>query len=144
MKPAKGRVWTARLMWGVAVAFLAFDTAGKLLVLPPVVEGTARLGYSERSVLVIGVIELFCLTLYVIPRTAVLGALLLTGYLGGAVATHLRIGDPLLSHILFPTYVAVLLWGALFLRDPRLRQLVPVRQGKVQTGSARLAQEAQR
>jgi hypothetical protein len=73
-------------------------------------------------------IELACLTLYLVPRTAVLGAVVFTGYLGGAVATHLRIGNPLLSHTLFPVYVAALLWGGLYLRDPRLRALMPLRR----------------
>jgi hypothetical protein len=76
----------------------------------------------------LGAVLLCCTILYVIPRTAVLGAILLTGYLGGAVATHLRVGDPLFSHVLFPTYLGVMLWGALFLRDERLRALIPLRK----------------
>src|SRR5262245_54812284 len=95
VKPSKSRVWAARMMWGVAVLFLAFDVLGKLLAPAPVVEGTVRLGYPEGAVLAIGIIELVCLAFYVIPRTSVLGGLLLTGCLGGAVATHFRIGDPL-------------------------------------------------
>ena len=141
MDTSKKHVWAARAMWGVAVLFLAFDTLGKLLALAPVIEGTARLGYPERSVLVIGIIELACLVVYVVPRTAVLGGLLLTGYLGGAVATHFRIGDPVLTHILFPTYGAALLWGALVLRDERLRQLVSL--GHSVTPTPRLSREAQ-
>jgi hypothetical protein len=128
-------------MGGVAVLFLAFDVAGKLLALPPVVEGTARLGYPERSLTAIGIIELVCLALYVVPRTALLGALLLTGFLGGAVATHVRIEDPLLTHILFPTYVATLLWGALVLRDGRLRDLIGRRNA---VSTPRLSEEAPR
>ena len=144
MESSKRNVWAARVMWGVAVLFLAFDTIGKLLSLGPVIEGTARLGYPEGSVLVIGIIELFCLLLYVIRRTAVLGALLLTGYLGGAVATHFRIGDPVFTHILFPTYVAVLIWGALVLRDERLRHLVALRHQVVPVPTPKLSQEPQR
>ena len=124
MKTSTRKTWAAWVLWGAAVLFLAFDAAGKLLTLAPVREGTARLGYPESSVLVIGIIEVVCLILYVVPRTAVLGALLLTGYLGGAVATHLRIGDPVFSHILFPTYVGMLIWGSLVLRDDRLQRLL--------------------
>ena len=86
------------------------------------------LGYPADTVLWIGMIELVCLALYLVPRTAVLGAILLTGHLGGAIATHVRVGSPLLSHTLFPIYVALLLWGGLYLREPRLRELVPFRR----------------
>jgi hypothetical protein len=113
---------------GVAALFLAFDTMLKVLRLPPAVEGTASLGYPPDSVLGIGIIELVCLTLYLLPRTSVLGALLLTGYLGGAIATHVRIGSPLLTHTLFPIYVALLVWGGLFLREKRLQAVLPLRQ----------------
>jgi hypothetical protein len=116
------------IIGALPVLFLAFDIVGKLLTLPPVVRGSARLGYAESAIVGLGLIELACLTAYLIPRTAVLGAVLLTGFLGGAVATHVRIGDPLFSHILFPVYVGALIWAALFLRDERLRALVPVRQ----------------
>jgi hypothetical protein len=112
----------------VAALFLAFDMLLKVLRLGPAVEGTASLGYSADSVFWIGIIELVCLSLYVLPRTAVLGGLLMTGYLGGAVATHVRISSPLLTHTLFPVYVALLLWAGLYLREPRLRDLVPLRQ----------------
>lgn len=93
----------------------------------PVLESFARLGYPEGVATGIGILELVCLAVYVIPRTSVLGAILLTGYLGGAVATHVRIGDPLFTHVLFPTYVGLLLWVGLFLRDARLRSLIPLR-----------------
>jgi hypothetical protein len=112
---------------GVAVLFLLFDSVIKLLALRPVVESFAQLGYPADIARGIGALLLGCLLLYVIPRTSVLGAILLTGYLGGAVATHLRVGDPLLSHVLFPVYVGVLLWGGLFLREQRLGALVPLR-----------------
>jgi hypothetical protein len=108
--------------------FLAFDTALKVLRLAPAVEGTTALGYPANTVFPIGLIELVCLALYLVPRTSVLGALLLTGYLGGAIATHVRAGSPLLSHTLFPIYVALLVWGALYLRETRLRELVPFRR----------------
>ena len=115
-------------MTGAAVLFLAFDAVGKVLALAPVMQGTARLGYPTSLVTPLGVVLLACLGTHVIPRTSVLGAILLTGYLGGAVATHVRIGDPLLTHVLFPVYVAALIWGGLWLRDGRLRALVPLRE----------------
>jgi DoxX-like protein len=107
--------------------FLTFDTVMKVLRLAPAVEGTTALGYPVDRVFPIGIIELVCLVLYLIPQTAVLGAIMLSGYLGGAIATHVRIGSPLLSHTLFPIYVASLIWGGLYLREPRLRNLVPFR-----------------
>jgi DoxX-like protein len=113
---------------GLAVLFLTFDTVLKVLRLAPAIEGTTALGYPAESVQWIGIIELVCLVLYVVPRTSVLGGLLLTGYLGGAIATHVRIASPLLTHVLFPVYVALLLWGGLYLREKRLRELVPLRQ----------------
>ena len=116
-----------RVCTGLAALFLAFDTALKVLKLQPAVEGTIALGYPVDSVLWIGIIELVCLVMYLVPRTSVLGGLLLTGYLGGAVATHVRISNPLLTHTLFPVYVALLLWGGLYLREQRLRALVPLR-----------------
>ena len=116
-----------RVCTGLAALFLAFDTVLKVLKLQPAVEGTIALGYPVDSVLWIGIIELVCLVMYLVPRTSVLGGLLLTGYLGGAVATHVRISNPLLTHTLFPIYVALLLWGGLYLREQRLRALVPLR-----------------
>lgn len=113
----------------VAALFLAFDAILKVLRLAPAVDGTTSLGYPSDSVLWIGVIELVCLAVYLLPRTAVLGALLMTGYPGGAVATHVRISSPLLTHSLFPIYVALFLWAGLYLRDPRLRTFLP-RQSK--------------
>ena len=123
---AGARLWTGRLLSGLAILFLAFDTSMKLLLAAPAVEGTAQLGYPASSVLAIGIIQLVCLAAYAFPRTARIGAVLLTGYLGGAIATHLRVGSPLLSHTLFPIYVAALVWGGLYLRDRRVRSLLPV------------------
>jgi hypothetical protein len=120
---------TGYILTAVAVLFLTFDSVLKLLRLAPAVEGTTGLGYPATTVLGIGVIEFVCLVLYLVPRTSVLGAILLTGYLGGAIATHVRVGSPLLSHTLFPIYVALLLWGGLYLREPRLGALLPFRQG---------------
>ena len=88
-----------------------------------VIEGTTQLGWPADVLLTLGVIQVICLIAYLIPRTSVLGAILWTGYLGGAIATHLRIDNPLFSHILFPVYIAALLWGGLWLRDRRVRAL---------------------
>jgi ABC-type transport system involved in cytochrome c biogenesis permease component len=125
---SKGRLWTGRIMSALPALFLFIDGVGKLVKPAPVVEGTVQLGYPESVLLGLGIVLLTCTVLYVIPRTAILGAILLTGYLGGAVATHVRVGSPLLSHILFPVYVAVLIWGGVYLRDERLRALIPVRR----------------
>lgn len=124
---SKKSLWAGRLISALAILFLLFDSTGKLLQPAPVVEGTVQLGYPASAILGIGIVELACLALYVIPRTSIFGAILLTGFLGGAVATHVRIGNPLFSHILFPVYIAVLLWGGLVLLDGRLRTLVPLR-----------------
>jgi hypothetical protein len=121
----------AYVLTTLAALFLMLDTVMKLLRLAPAVEGTTALGYPVHTVVLIGAIELVCLALYLVPRTAVLGAVVMTGYLGGAVATHVRIGSPLLSHTLFPIYVAAMLWAGLYLREPRLRALVPLRRVQV-------------
>ncbi|HEY0969663.1 MAG TPA: DoxX family protein [Gemmatimonadales bacterium] len=113
-----------RIVTGLVVLFLAFDVAIKFAVSKEALEGTAQLGWQPHHIPVIGVLGLLCLVLYVIPRTAVVGAILWTGYLGGAIATHLRVDNPLLSHTLFPIYVAALIWGGLYLRDERVRALV--------------------
>lgn len=122
----KRDVWIGRVLSGFAVLFLTFDAALKLLRLPMAIEGTTELGYPAGVVLPLGVVQVICLVLYVIPRTSVLGAVLWTGYLGGAIATHVRLGNPLFTHVLFPVYVALLLWGGLWLRDRRLRTLLPL------------------
>ena len=121
---------TGRLISGLAVAFLVFDSVGKLLRVQPVIDGTKQLGYPPDIVVSLGMTLLSCVLVYLIPRTAVLGAVLLTGYLGGAVATHVRVESPLFTHVLFPVYVAALLWGGLVLRDARLRQFLPWRNGR--------------
>jgi hypothetical protein len=118
---SRGRLWTGRVLSGIPALFLAFDAAIKLACPPFVVEANARIGYPTSAIVALGVVLATCLALYLIPRTAILGAVLLTGYLGGAIATHVRVSDPLFSHVLFPIYVAILLWGGLYLRDGRLR-----------------------
>ena len=122
------RSWAGIILTAVPVLFLLFDSAIHLMVIPPVVESFTQLGYPIGTSRALGVIELVCIALYLIPRTSVLGAVLLTGYLGGAVATNLRVGSPLFSNTLFPVYVGVLAWGGLFLRDERVRALIPVRR----------------
>lgn len=123
--PSKKRRFGGIALSAVPVLFLLFDSAGKLAKIAPVVEGTARLGYPIDTARPLGVVLLVCTLLYAIPRTAILGAVLLTGYLGGAIATHVRVEDPLFSHTLFPVYVAAMLWGGLYLRDARARTIAP-------------------
>jgi hypothetical protein len=101
----------------------------KLLLVPEATKSTADLGYPTSALFAIGVLELICLVAYLIPRTAVLGAVLFTGYLGGAIATHVRIENPLFTHVLFPVYVAAFIWGGLYLRDRALRAVLPFRRG---------------
>lgn len=123
------QMWTGRILSGLAALFLLFDSTGKLFEVQPVIDGTLQLGYPRDIVFALGVVLLSCVVTYLVPHTAVLGALLLTAYLGGAVATHVRVGNPLFSHVLFPTYVAAFLWGGLILRDPRLRAFIPFNPG---------------
>ena len=129
---SKKSLWAGRIMSGLVIAFLAVDVVIKFVkpAPAPVVETCAHLGLPLSLAPVLGMILLVSTALYVIPNTSVLGAILLTGYLGGAVATHLRVGDPLFSHVLFPTYLGALLWGGLYVREPRLRALIPLRNPK--------------
>lgn len=121
-------LWAGRVASGLCTLFLAVDGAAKLARPAPVVQGTLELGYPESVIVPLGVVLLACVALYAIPQTAVLGAILLTGYLGGAIATHVRVGNPLFTHVLFPVYLALLVWGGLYLRDERLRALLPLRR----------------
>ena len=116
--------WAGRIISALAVLFLTFDVTIKVLRLQFAVDGTVQLGFPANSVLTMGLIELVCLVLYLVPRTSVIGAILWTGYLGGAIAKHLRLGNPMFSHVLFPLYVAAFLWGGLWLRDPRARAIL--------------------
>ena len=128
--PSSRALWAGRIASGLAALFLAFDGTFKLVAGAEAAEATDQLGWQPETLPTLGVIQLLCLGAYLVPRTAVLGALLWTGYLGGAVATHLRIDNPLFSHTLFPIYVATLLWLGLWLRDPRLRALLPLRRNR--------------
>ncbi|MDR8393732.1 DoxX family protein [Aliifodinibius sp. S!AR15-10] len=124
---SKSRLWTARVMSGIVILFMLADSIFKFIQPEAVVEGTVELGYAQHHLVTIGVLGLLSILLYAYPQTSVLGALLLTGYFGGAIATHVRLDNPLFSHILFPVYLAILAWGGLWLRDERLRNLIPLR-----------------
>jgi hypothetical protein len=119
---SKTRLWTGRVLSGLPIAFLLLDAVMKLVKPSVVVEGTTQLGYPESVIFGLGILLLTCTLLYAVPRTSILGAILLTGYLGGAVATHVR--NPLFSHILFPVYLGMMIWGGIFLRENRLRALI--------------------
>lgn len=124
----RGARWTGRVMSGLVVAFLLLDGAIKLVPLPVVGETLEALGYPAGLARGLGALTLACALLYAVPRTAPLGAVLLTGLLGGAMAAHLRVGSPVFSHLLFGLYLGLVAWGGLYLRDPRLRALLPVRR----------------
>jgi hypothetical protein len=124
MKPTPRQVWIGCFVGGIPALLLSLDAIAKLLALAPVIEGTTQLGYQPGVIVPLGFVLLACVVVYIVPRTAPIGAVLLTGYLGGAIATHVRVGNPLFTHILVPVYVAAMLWGGLFLRDARVRVLV--------------------
>lgn len=124
---SNGRLWGGRIMSWLPPLFLLIDGVMKLFKPAIVVEATVKLGYPENTILPIGIVLTVCTILYLIPRTAVLGAILLTGYLGGAVATHVRVGEGLFP-VSFPIIFGVLLWGGLYLRNNRLRTLIPISQ----------------
>lgn len=121
-----GRVWTGRIIGVLVTLFLVFDAVMKLVKPKPVIEAFARTGWPVELSVPLGAILLTCTVLYLIPRTSALGAVLLTGYLGGAVATNLRLENPLFSNTLFPVYFGVLLWGSLLLRVPSIGEVFPV------------------
>jgi hypothetical protein len=119
--PSKGARWTGRVLSTIVALLLGFDALMKLLQIPPVMKASVQLGYPAHAIFGIGVVLAICVVAYVIPRTSLLGAILLTGYLGGAIATHVRVDDPLWTHTLFPIYVAAVIWAGLVLRDVRVR-----------------------
>jgi len=123
-------IWIGYGLSGLVIAFMLFDGGIKLVPLNVVITATAELGYPASAELArgLGILGLVCTALYAYPRTSVLGAILLTGYLGGAVATHLRVGSPVFSHTLFGVYLGIMLWGGLYLRDDHLRALIPFRR----------------
>jgi hypothetical protein len=128
VSPSRWPVWTGRALSSLVILFLVMDAGMKIAALPIVSESAAMIGWTSDPGFwrAMGLLLLAITALYAWPRTAVLGAILLTGYLGGAVATHARIGDPLFSHTLFGVYLGIALWGGLWLRDARVRSLLPV------------------
>ena len=120
-RPFQGKLWTARILSALVILFLLVDAGGKILRLTPYVEGTARVGYPPGVLVPLGLVLLVSTILYTVPRTAVLGAILLTGYLGGATATHVRLAQP----FLFPVVFGIIVWGCLYVRDARVRSLLP-------------------
>lgn len=120
--------WSGRIVTALVAAFLIVDAAVKFLGIPQVLESFARLGYPASAVPSVGLIGLLCAVLYAVPRTALLGTVLVTALCGGAVASHLRIGSPMFTHVLFGVYVGLLAWGGLWFRDERLRTLFPLRR----------------
>ena len=117
-------VWVGYIMGALPALMLLMSALMKFVKPPPVVEGFAHLGLPDSLALGLGILELICTVIYLVPRTSVLGAILLTGYLGGATVTHLRVGDP----FFMPVLLGMLIWGGLFLRDHRLRTLIPLRR----------------
>jgi hypothetical protein len=127
---SKPALWMGRLLSGLIITFLLFDDAVKLVPWPIVTETMDRIGYGSSETLArsLGIITIVCTVLYSVPPTSILGAILLTGYLGGAMASHLRIGSPLFTHVLFGFYLGLMIWGGLWLRDGNLRALLPFRR----------------
>jgi hypothetical protein len=135
--PSKSRVYTGYTLTILSILFLLVDSAIKFTSSPQVAQTMGQLGFPMRLTAAIGVLALACTALYAVPATAVLGALLLTGYLGGAIALHLRVDDPLFTHILFPIYIAFFIWGGIWLRDERLREVFPVTRSSGAAPSSR-------
>nr|WP_244422968.1 DoxX family protein [Bradyrhizobium sp. ORS 278] len=126
---SRAALWGGRILSALVILFLLFDGAIKLIPLPVVTQTMDQIGYGSSDALAraLGLITLLCTLLYALPATSLLGAILLTGYLGGAIASHVRIGSPLFSHVLFGLYLGLMVWGGLWLRDRRLRALLPLR-----------------
>ena len=120
--------WAGWGMTGLMIVFLLFDSVSKLVLEQHVVEATTKIGYPLSAIRPLGLVCLACTVLYAIPRTSILGAILLTGYLGGAIASKVRIEDPMFSSVLFGLYFGLLVWGGLYLRDERLRGLIPLKR----------------
>ena len=130
LKVSGAALWLGRVLSGLAILFLLFDGALKLVPLGVVTEAMDRIGYGSSETLArsLGAITVICTLLYAVPPTSFVGAILLTGYLGGAIATHLRVGSPLFTHTLFGLYLGLMVWGGLYLRDGNLRALLPFRR----------------
>ncbi len=124
---SKAMTWAGRIISGITVLFLIFDGVTKVMKVPQVMAASAKMGYPASAIVGTGITLLICVALYVIPQTSIFGAILLTGYLGGAVATHVFVRDPVFDTV-FPIIFGVLVWGGLFLRDGQLRGLIPLRR----------------
>ena len=125
---SKTKLWTSYVMSGLVILFMLMDGIMKFVKPPDVIEGTLALGFAEQHLPVIGTLGLISTLLYVFPRTSILGAILLTGYFGGVVATHVRLNNPLFTHTLFTVYFGILIWGGLWLRNGKLRELLPMKR----------------
>jgi len=125
---SKTQIWISYVMSGLVILFMLMDSIMKFVKPPAVIEGTIALGFAEQHLPIIGTLGLISTLLYAFPRTTFLGAILLTGYFGGVVATHVRLNNPLFTHILFTVYFGILIWGGLWLRNSKLRELLPLRQ----------------
>ena len=138
---SKTALWTSRVVSALVVLFLLFDSTLHLTKPTPVVDAFARLGYPLSASVGIGIVEFLCLIAYVIPRLAILGAILLTAIVGGAIATHVRAGSPVFEAYIFPIVLGFLIWGGIWLRDDRLRGLVPLRRPDRHTGRPTASKE---
>jgi hypothetical protein len=125
---SRGALWAGRVASALVVLFMLFDGIIKFMKPAPVIDAFAQLGYPLSVAGVLATLCLVCAVLYAVPRTSVFGAILLTGYLGGAISTHVRVGDPLFSHVLFPVYLGAFAWAGIYLRDERLRALIPLKR----------------
>lgn len=125
---SKSQLWAARIMSGIVILFMLMDSIMKFFQPAEVITGTTELGYATHHILPLGILGFISILLYAYPKTSILGAILLTGYWGGAIATHMRLDNPLFSHLLFPVYLGILAWGGLWLRDKKLRNLFPFRK----------------
>lgn len=126
---SRASLWTGRVLSGLGVLFMLFDGGTKVLdLIPPDVKAANSMGFADHHFFIIGILSLLGTALYLIPRTAVIGAIVLTGYFGGAIATHVRVDSPLFSHTLFPVYIAALFWVGLLLRDARARAIFAPRK----------------
>ena len=126
--PSTAKVWTGRTMGGLVILFMLMDSTFKFIVNDDVIKGTTDLGFQLHHLPIMGTLGLIATLLYIFPRTEILGAILLTGYWGGAIATHVRMDNPLFTHILFPVYLGILAWGALCIKSERLRKLIANRE----------------
>lgn len=124
---SKSARWTSYVMSGLVILFMLFDSIMKFVKPPQVIEGTLALGFGEEHLVIIGTLGLISTLLYAFPKTTIIGAILLTAYFGGAVATHVRLNNPLFSHVLFTVYFGILIWGGLWLRNPKLREVVAMK-----------------